>query len=243
MNVQVQLDSLSKLSWMIVITSMLIETSNARGFPSYNIVIGFLGVSFKYKLVPKRSILLTIACFCILVTVSIIIDIIYCSLWGKEILEGLNKATKFSFFLLMLNSFLKLFAFFYALAAQISLSVNLDVDLSSRIETIRNNIDSDLSLGDDIDDSSIFTAPIARNLTVNLNGNTMSTPSNLEMTAITPIKRENDSSNNTGTLQTSFQEVDIERNDLPFSPGVPGLLSPVYPRRLSHGWTPPNTKN
>jgi hypothetical protein len=42
------------------------------------------------------------------------------------------------------------------------------------------------------------------------------------MTAITPIKRENDSSNNTGTLQTSFQEVDIERNDLPFSPGVPG---------------------
>ena len=223
---------------MIVITSMLIEMSHARGLPSYNIVIGFLGVSFKSKLVPKRGILLTIGCFCTLAVVSIVIDIIYCALWGREILQGLYNATKFSFFLLILNTILKLFAFFYAVAIQISLSANLDIDLSSKLETIRNNIDSDLSIGDDIDDSSIFTAPNIGHQTADLNENTMRTPSAVVSDTITPIQRED--SSNTGMLQTSFQEIDIETNDIPFSPGVPGLLSPVHPRRLSHGWTPPN---
>lgn len=227
-----QLESLSKLSWLILITSLLIETSNVRTFPSYNSIIGVFGISFKWKIVPRDTILLAITCFSTLTIVSIVLDIVYSSLWGSDILQGLSKSTKFSFILLLLNALMKILTLFYIFSAQITLSLSKDFDLQSKLEISRSNIDSDISLDDDDSDEDKHS-----NLSEESShqSKVRTKKSTVQMITMTPTAIPRDYDSNAGDTI----EPDVEMNRAPFSPGIPGLVSPMHPRRLSHGWTPP----
>lgn len=107
---QKALQPLGKISWGVLVASILIDTSNARAFPAYNIVIGgfacFCG-HFRFsnncnidhmiyddssgevndrRLSREAEMLLNaLSLFSSLSLFSILLDLVYCLRWGSEV--------------------------------------------------------------------------------------------------------------------------------------------------------------
>jgi len=116
------LRSLGKVSWVIIFMSLLIDTCHTWSFPSYNIMIGvfacyignigFLGDGeelIKSNFWKEKS-LKSITCFTCLSISTLVLDMIYCSAWARQILDGENKSATFSFATFILNMFAKISA-------------------------------------------------------------------------------------------------------------------------------------
>lgn len=104
----------SKLSWCILFLSILIDIiSHTRAFPSYNIVIGifawFCAQLVKIQNVENEgnkkqdTILGTLSCFTTLSIISLILDVSFCFIWGRDIIDGDIGSVKFSFSIFILN--------------------------------------------------------------------------------------------------------------------------------------------
>ena len=115
-------ETISKTSWCIMILSLLIDMiSHARSFPSYNIVIGvfawYAAQSFKMedgKYIPNdnnqnttpsstSTLVNILSCFTTMTLFSIILDVVFCFIWGSEIIDGDVRSVKLSFSLFIMN--------------------------------------------------------------------------------------------------------------------------------------------
>ena len=89
---------LCNVSWIIIANSLLIDTCYARAFPSYNILIGVLAKIVVYQSQSNNSELdvdcqnkslaisvLSYSFFSTTTVISIIVDIIYCFCWGRQV--------------------------------------------------------------------------------------------------------------------------------------------------------------
>jgi len=95
------------MSFAILLLSIGIDISHVRAFPSYNIALGlwtWYVVHFSgrnqnavKKVVPVLSGL------CWAMFASVISDVIFCSVWGSEIVNGVIFSLKFSLSLFIIN--------------------------------------------------------------------------------------------------------------------------------------------
>ena len=96
---------LSKISWTIIAVSLLIDVSHTRAFPSYNILVGVFGTYLanqatglvesnvdrdnheyeNFEIEHEKSFLASTAAYSTLTLVSILIDVVYCICWGREV--------------------------------------------------------------------------------------------------------------------------------------------------------------
>lgn len=98
-------------------------STHERAFPSYNVIIGifgwYCGHFLKELILDTKndrddevlttkhskivSLLNTLACFTSIASFSIIVDVIFCFTWGREIIDGDVRSIKFAFAMLILN--------------------------------------------------------------------------------------------------------------------------------------------
>jgi len=76
---------LNKLSYGIAICSLLIDTCHARAFPSYNIVTAALGLVISHSKGDTKSRIISLGYFTTLTSLSLVVDVIFCTLWGAEV--------------------------------------------------------------------------------------------------------------------------------------------------------------
>lgn len=117
-----------KTSWSIMTLSLLMDMiSHTRAFPSYNIVIGvFAWYAAQHYSTPnapnddlpmrvervefavvdemdKHASLNTLASFTIITLLSLVFDVCFCFIWGRDIINGDVRSIKFSFAFFILN--------------------------------------------------------------------------------------------------------------------------------------------
>jgi len=224
MSPESSLATLSKISYAMIACSFLGEINFLRSFPSYNLVIAALAFflchtahSSEEDRQPSFTQIALIGCFCTLTMLSLVIDLVFCVIWGGDVIEGDSVSVKFSFFCFLLNIFLKLGALLYATSAQIIVSEEYDAVTSPTAN--RGNADK---------------------------GNTPERNRDLEAEGKKQEDDDLSEDSKDYNKQDEFEEVmSTPRKNLnldvpfpPFTPGVAGLLSP-YPRKMNHGVTPP----
>lgn len=314
-------ETISKASWCIMTLSLLIDMiSHARSFPSYNIVIGvfawYAAQSFKivdgkyspnnhHSTIPTSStittststLMNTLSCFTTMTLFSIILDIVFCFIWGSEIIDGDVRSVKLSFSLFIMNMLPKAVATLCVFAIQIdihdndrnsfsvqggdsdtnynnnnsiSININNDNNTSREIQMIKTGDKTPMSTPKKVrfmnmEDNLSTTS--ANNNKNNNNEEATKTRTKLKKEEknnddqdmnhdadidIAARQKKNDYiaslfPNSTSPIENvSFDEsvIDINGTTLddvplpPFSPGVPGLFSPL-PRRPNCGVLPP----
>ncbi|CBJ31052.1 hypothetical protein Esi_0231_0003 [Ectocarpus siliculosus] len=99
-------ESAERTAWMQVFFSLLTQASSLAAFPSYNVVLGLWGLYSVYtKSLQSTQVYLGLLCF------SILLDIIFCSIWGSNdagIFDG--STASFCLVMLILNMLAKLAA-------------------------------------------------------------------------------------------------------------------------------------
>ena len=99
---------LSQSSWCIIVLSLLIDMNHARSFPSYNIVIGIF-TWYCAQLVKVAeynslsSLLNVLSCYTTFALFSILLDVTFCFVWGRDIIDGDVRSVKFAFAIFLLN--------------------------------------------------------------------------------------------------------------------------------------------
>ena len=224
MSPESSLATLAKLSYAMVACSFLQEINFLRSFPSYNLVIAALAFflyqtahSFEEDHKPSITQITLIGCFCTLTMLSLVIDLVFCVIWGGDVIGGDSVSVKFSFFCFIINMFLKLGALLYATSAQIVLCKEYDA----------------------------VTAPTAKRGNAD-KGNTLETARDLEAEGKKQedddLSEESEDYNNhdgvEDVMTTPRNNLNLDVPFPPFTPGISGLVSP-YPRKMNHGVTPP----
>lgn len=97
-----------KTSWVIMTLSLLTDIiSHVRSFPSYNIVIGvftwYAAQSILNRNEKETKVLDILSAFTMLNLCSLLLDVSFCFIWGRDIIEGDIRSVKFSFAVFILN--------------------------------------------------------------------------------------------------------------------------------------------
>lgn len=111
-------NTLNQSSWFVIVLSLVIDmTTHERAFPSYNVIIGvfawYCGQSVnmvaldskesRFEVPDTKRLLNTLSCFSTVALVSILVDVIFCFIWGGEIIDGDVRSIKFAFAMFILN--------------------------------------------------------------------------------------------------------------------------------------------
>ncbi|CAM9928944.1 unnamed protein product [Discosporangium mesarthrocarpum] len=100
------LKSVERTAWVQIFFSLLTQASSLAAFPSYNVVLGFWGLYCVFT----RSLQATQAYLCFLVF-SILLDIVYCSIWGGNDYGVFDGSTaQFCLCMLILNMLAKTYS-------------------------------------------------------------------------------------------------------------------------------------
>eukprot|EP00979_Chaetoceros_neogracilis_P016630 scaffold8922_cov287-Chaetoceros_neogracile.AAC.14 len=211
--------NLSKISYAMIVCSFMIEISHLRCFPSYNMVIAALAFflchtthSSDEEQQPPCAQVALIGCFSTLSIISILIDIVFCTIWGGDIIEGDRASVKFSFFCFIINIFFKLGALVYATSAQIDHGELHDVASSKCAAQRGDDEEKDASALGENSDLERENKQKDDDLSEDSNDYMMET--GLDVT----------------TTPRSDHSLDIPYP--PFTPGISGLVSP-YPRKVN----------
>lgn len=76
---------MEKLSYGLGLCSLLIDTCHTRAFPSYNIVTSAFAFILANSKEDPKSRLQFLSYFSILVILSLVVDIVFCIIWGPEV--------------------------------------------------------------------------------------------------------------------------------------------------------------